>query len=142
MIRNMSKVLVFTAFAVLTHGTAFAQTSPEWELVYKHDPYGLPLAGSLSDLVAAVENGHDIKIVLHDTGGYKRQILFTDLIVNPSKTEVIGYAYMNVSNPTNTDVYLRHLSYSTSGENTISYAQNPDYQYWVWHYSMSWYARK
>lgn len=75
----LALVIVLFSSILLTPGLSFAG----WILKYHHDAGGNPVAGSLADLIDAIENGADVKSVVctdksTPTTSYKHNLVYID----------------------------------------------------------------
>jgi hypothetical protein len=137
---------IFMFFLVLF--LAFNFTTPEsksnWELVYENNPYGSKISGDIDELISAVMDGSDIKVMLHfDSADLHYQMQLSKVKVDLCNRIISGYNFDFRQNPNDKNVYSRISTYSTNGQYTSIYEVNPDYRSpEVIRVSMSWFVCK
>ena len=114
-----------------------------WELVYENTSTGEEFSGDIDELILAVMDGNDIKVILHfNSENLHYQMNLSKVKVDLKEKTVTGYNYDFRANPTDSNVYERISTYSTNGEYTSVYKENPFYRNpEIIRVSMSWYVR-
>ena len=114
-----------------------------WELVYENTSTGEEFSGDIDELILAVMDGNDIKVILHfNSENLHYQMILSKVKVDLKEKTVTGYNYDFRANPTDSNVYERISTYSTNGEYTSVYKENPFYRNpEIIRVSMSWYVR-
>ena len=122
--------------------TSLGSTSG-WELVYENTSTGEEFSGDIDELILAVMDGNDIKVILHfNSENLHYQMNLSKVKVDLKEKTVTGYNYDFRANPTDSNVYERISTYSTNGEYTSVYRENPFYRNpEIIRVSMSWYVR-
>ena len=114
-----------------------------WELVYENTSTGEEFSGDIDELILAVMDGNDIKVILHfNSENLHYQMNLSKVKVDLKEKTVTGYNYDFRAYPTDSNVYERISTYSTNGEYTSVYKENPFYRNpEIIRVSMSWYVR-
>ena len=140
--KSLFAAIIFTAIFFL-FGFSSSVSDSNWELVYENTSSGEEFSGNIDELISAVINGSDIKVILHfNSESLHYQMILSKVKVDLKKKTVTGYNYDFRANPTESNVYERISTYSTNGEYTSVYKENPFYKNpEVIKVSMSWYVK-
>ncbi|MBI5142377.1 MAG: hypothetical protein HZA20_09350 [Nitrospirae bacterium] len=75
-----------------------AYAARSWEFVYQHDENGNPVSGSLSDLIGAIDDGAEVRVVhcnQQSNGNYFESLSFTYVAVNHIPGHVTAVQFRN-----------------------------------------------
>jgi hypothetical protein len=135
-------VIIFTAI-FFSFGFSNLVSDSDWELVYENSSTGQKLYGNIDELIDAVLNGSDIKVLLHfESEKLHYQMTLSKVKVDLDKKIVTGYNYDFRANPSDSNVYERISSYSTTGEYISICKENPYFRNpEIIRVSMSWFAK-
>jgi hypothetical protein len=135
-------ILIITTL-IFALNFSYPVSNSNWELVYENSSTGKKLCGNIDDLINAVLNGRDIKVILHfNSDNLHYQMLLSKVKADLNKKVVTGFNYDFRSSPSDNNVYSRISTYSTNGEYISTYQENPFFQSpEIIKVSMSWYIK-
>ncbi len=140
--KSLFALIIFIAI-FFSFGFSNLDSDSDWELVYENSSTGQNLSGNIDELIDAVLSGNDVKVVLHfESEKLHYQMTLSKVKVDLDKKIVTGYNYDFRANPSDSNVYERISSYSTTGKYISICKENPFFRNpEIIRVSMSWYAK-